>query len=306
MNKKQSLSLVILMLLGIWQASAQVNMDFSKRLENAVSGQDITNKAIKGSVVVVRQSYQVKNKKSGKVFGRNGKKMFGQDYSIGVKTEAGLVLTDAALKPWEDDSAFKKVEKEYDPVISLTEIRDIESDGQVNFTQSPLNFDSNQPQGLWVAQFGTPDTNAMEIDVEEGSKGGWLIWYTADKPLTGTADDSFSIQAVGKKITFTADVTEVDIEPPVSAHTILGAIYISPSYPGGGHVTYRLVGMAVKNGSQWKLRTPFVSFTFEKSSLSQPIGQHNQQTEEQQIGGIQQEDVDVELTPIAQDKKKKK
>lgn len=305
MKRKVLLSLVTLLIWEIAQVNAQVNIEFTKKLENAVNGQDITSKAIIGSVVVVKQSYQVKNKKNGKIYGRNGKKNFGQGFSIGVKTEAGLVLTDEALKPWISDNAFKKVEQNYEPIISLTEIRAVEEKIQADFSQCPLHIGSPQPQGLWIAKAGDVSPYAMEIDTEEGGKAGWLIWYTTEKSLTNDPKEVIGIQAVSKRIELVPDITEFDIDVPSTDKIVLGAIYISPTYLGGGHISYKLVGMAVNTEGQWKLRTPFVGFAYSKANHVQETGQNGSQPKEQQPAEEQQKDENVELTPISKEKKKK-
>lgn len=266
------------------------------------AGQVITECAVSGSVVIVKQSYQVKNKKSAKVYGRNGRSDFGHCYSLGVKTEAGLVLTDCALKPWLFDPAFKKVENDYDPVISLTEIREVEDSGSVKFTQNPLKLDRNQPEGLWIANNNDIAPKFMELDHTEGSKDGWLIWYIAQKDLDNTADGKITLKTISKKVeTSSNGGEECDIESPDGGCNVLGAIFVYPTYPGGGHVTYKLVGMAVKKEKEWKLRMPFVTFSFEKKGseeVEQPVAETEKKEDKAQE--------EVELTPIEKEKTSKK
>ena len=269
-----------------------------KNFPQSTSCDNVVKNAINGSIVVVKQSYQVKHKKNGKVYGRNGRKDFGHYYSIGVKTEAGLVLTDGALKPWLYDSAFKKVEQEYEPVISLTEVRDVESDGQTKFSQYPLKMTRQQPEGLWIANAENMDSNAMEIDQEEGEKDGWLIWFTAKKDLDANPEIGITIQTINKKMGIKAGSEDFDINAPEGGDLLLGGIYVCPTYLGGGHVVYRLVGMTAKEEKQWKLRAPFMEYFFERDQADQ------QQQDEPAVEEAEQEQ-EVELTPIAQDKKKK-
>ena len=267
------------------------------------NNETLVKKALIGSIVVVKQSYQVKNKNTGKVYGRNGKKEFGQNYSIGVKTEAGLVLTDAALKPWLDDNAFKKVEDTYEPFISLTEIRDISSEGNDKFVQCPLQMGRQQPNGVWIANAGDVAHNAMEIDTEDGNKEGCLIWCVALDNLDKDAKAKISLQTVSKAIDLGGG--EISIDSPGDADTTLGAIYVCPAFLGGGHVAYRLVGLAAKEDNSWKLCMPFVGYSYDKSTTveEQP---HDAPNTGDDVTEIPQEDEDVELTPIEGNKKKKK
>lgn len=286
---------IIAIILGIFTDG------YSQLVIGKSAGQIITENAVKGSVVIVRQSYQVKNKKTGKIYGRNGRSDFGHFYSIGLKTDAGLVLTDGALKPWLFDTAFKKVEDEYEPIISLTEIRDIEDSGNVKFTQCPLKLDRNQPEGVWIANNNKIMPNAMELDLTDGTKDGWLIWYLAPKNLDDTPDSKISLQIVSKKVELSGSV-EQDLDSPNGGSNVLGAIYVCPAYLGGGHVTYKLVGVAVKNDKQWKLQMPFTAFSFDKKSVTSDSEYETPKAED----ANEEKQGDVELTPIEKGKKKSK
>lgn len=283
------------------QLLGSIDLDPGKFSKPTICDNEV-RKAIDGSVVIIKQSYQVKNKKNGKIFGRNGRKDFGQNYSIGVNTEAGLVFTDEALKPWLDDSAFKKVEDSYEPFISLTEVREIVNDKQTKFTQCPLKMGHQQPNGMWIANADNVAQNAMELDTEEGSKDGWLIWFVAKNNAEKVPDVTITVLPVSKKIDVNGG--DITVDAPEEADNVLGAVYVCPSYQGGGHVAYRLVGITVKEEQQLKLRTPFVGFTCEKSSTVQE--EQHQDTISQAEEKIQEEQEEIELTPVAQDKKKKK
>ena len=270
------------------------------------AGQIITENAVSGSVVVVKQSYQVKNKKNGKVYGRHGGKEFGQHFSIGVKTENGLVITNAAMTPWAEDDAYKKIEKDYDAFISLTEIREIGKEGKPTYTQCPLEVDSNQPQGLWLAQTKDCKENLLEIDYENGEKEGWIMWYAIKKAPNIDPNSPINIQSITKKVELIGSVTTMDVEALSTGDIVLGGIYVCPTYLGGGHVTYKLVGILVLENGKWLLNAPFAGFSPVKKSKDN--NEKDKPSEEQEIinDEKQEEKENVELTPIDQDKKKKK
>lgn len=280
----------------------QINIDYTKKLEKAFKEQQTVEQAIQDCVVLLKQSYQVKNKKTGNIYGRGGREDFGHIYSIGVKTDAGLVITEEALSPWLFDNAFKKVEQDYSPFISLTEVRDIEKDKNVSFSQCPLQMGRNQPIGIWIANLQATSENSMEINVEEGYKDGWLIWFMASKDLDTDPESEIMMQVNSLKHDVSSDATDIDIEAPTKGNSILGGVYVSPTYLGGGHVAYRLVGMAIKEDKQWKLRTPFAGFSYKKVSKTEP---ENDVTSETDEGGVSEEQ-DVELTLIDKDNKSKK
>lgn len=303
MKRVLTIAIVALFVSSTVKAQLLGSIDFDPgKLTKSTACDDVVKKAIDGSVVIIRQSYQVKNKKNGKVFGRNGHKEFGQNYSLGVKTEAGLVFTDEALKPWLNDNAFKKVEDSYEPFVSLTEVRDIVNAKQTKFAQCPLQMGHQQPNGMWIANAGDVVQNAMEINTEDGGKDGWLIWFVCDNNLEKAPEITIDIQAINKKMEVKGE--DLDIDSPEEVSEVLGGIYVCPTYNGGGHVAYCLVGLAIKEGPQWKLRTPFVGFSFEKSVTIQEEQSHESspQAEKEKI----EEQEEVELTPVAQDKKKNK
>lgn len=263
----------------------------------------IVNKALNGSMVVVKQSYQVKSKKNGKVYGRDGRKEFGEGYTIGVKTDAGLVLTDEALKPWADDNAYKKIENNYEPFISLTEVREIRNNEKTKFVLCPLQLGQQQPKGLWIANTAGIAPNAMEIDTEEGKKDGWLIWFMTKENIGKDP----TVEVVSRVINKDIDVNgaDIDVEAPSDGKAVLGGVYVCPHYLGGGHVSYQLVGVVVKEGKQWKLRTPFVGYAYKKATSVDTTMQEGN-SEDDEIKEQQPEEENVELTPIAQDKQEKK
>lgn len=271
---------------------SQVTIDYTQKLRGVIGEQKIAENAIQGSVVIVKQSYQVKNRDNGKTYGQNGRSDFGHNYSLGIKTEAGLVLTDGALKPWLYDDAYKRVEDKYEPIISLTEIREIEVTERSKFTQCPLRIGRQQPEGMWIADIDYIPSNAMEIDAQDGEKDGSLIWFVTKNNLDNTPNASISVQVVNKKIDVKGG--DIDVDVPSEGNLVLGGIYVCPSFLGGGHVAYKLVGVMVNVDGVWLLRTPFIGMTF----------QTNQQKKDQ--GLLENKSVEeVELTPIGENKKTK-
>lgn len=284
-----SLTIVLSIVCSI---QGQITIDYTKKLQGAIGEQKIAENAIDGSVVVVKQSYQVKSRDNGKAYGRNGRADFGHSYSLGIKTEAGLVLTDGALKPWLYDDAYKRVEDKYEPIISLTEVRDVKVTESTKFEQCPLHIGRQQPEGMWIADISDISSNAMEIDAQDGEKDGCIVWFISQNNLDDMPNSEISIQVINKKIEVKGD--DIDIDVPSGGARILGGIYICPVFLGGGHVAYKLVGAIVDVDGMWRLRTPFIGMTFQ---LKQQAAAEEDSTDKP---------VEVELTPIGENKKGKK
>lgn len=258
-------------------------------------GQIITEKAVEECFVVVKQSYQLKDKKTGKTFGKNGRSDFGHSYSLGVKTCMGLVITDDVLKPWTIDKDFKKVGDAYEPIISLTEVRPLVGKEKLSYVQCPLHIGSNQPDGLWIASTGNNEPNSMEIDSSSGKKEGWIVWLTAKQSLEDNPDASFTLQTLSKEVEVNEN-KDLEIESFNSNDYILGGVYVCPVYSGGGHVSFQLVGVMIKENDKWKLRTSFIGMATDVPSISNNQG----------VNGLDSNEEDLNLTPIEQDKKKSK
>lgn len=267
------------------------------------SGQKITENAVKGSVSVIKQSYQVKNRKTGKIYGRSGRKDFGHSFSIAIKSEHGFLLTEKGLKPWLYDESFKKVENDYEPVISMTEIREISTESK--FIQCPMKIQSQQPaEGIWIANIADSlNTDKLEIDNENGVKDGWLIWFYSPKDSKADELGAVSLQSVNKKIDVKDDKS-IDIDEPANSNHVLGGVYVCPYFIGGGHIVYKFVGMVVKIENKWKLQIPFVGMSHENSSVEpdeKPQEEPNVEEPAQE-----KDDQDIDLTPVEQPKDKKK
>lgn len=282
--------------IALWtsiSACAQLlgSIDFNpKDLSVTASFDSIVTRAINGSIVIVKQSYQVKNRDNGKTYGQNGRSDFGHNYSIGVKTEAGLVLTDGALKPWLYDEAYKRVEDKYEPIISLTEIREVVTDGQTKFIQNPLHIGKQQPEGMWIANGEKVSPNAMEIEGQDGEKEGYIIWFISKKKLDDAPNSAIDVKVVNRRIEVKGE--DIEVDAPSGKKMILGGVYVCPAFLGGGHVAYKLVGCMVNFEGRWMLRTPFIGMTIEK-------------TQEDLSDEDTEQPVEVELTPIDGDKKSK-
>ena len=278
---------VIVVLLYVITLNAQIYVKST--------GQAMVEKAVEESFVVVKQSYQLKDKKTGKIFGKNGRSDFGHSYSLGVKTCMGLVITDDALKPWNTDKDFKKVGDSYEPIISLTEARPLVGKEKLSYVQCPLHIGSTQPDGLWIADTGKNEPNSMEIDNSSGKKEGWIVWLTAKQSLEDNPDVSFTLQTLSKEIEVNEN-KDLEIDSFNSNDYILGGVYVCPVYSGGGHVSFQLVGMTIKDGDKWKLRTSFVGMAIDAPSTSTNQG----------VDGSDNNEEDLNLTPIEQEKKKSK
>lgn len=264
------------------------------------TGQTIAENAVKGCAVIVKQAYQLKDDKTGKAYGRHGKNEFGCNYTIGVKTNKGLIITDNAIRPWNDDSNYKKINGNYTPVISRTEVRDFSVSEKSEFKQQPLKLAANQPHGLYIARTDDSTPSGMEIDYTSGKKKGWLIWYESEKNINEDPNSSISINSINNEMEFKEGQTEYEIDTPTNEKDVIGGIYVCPQFRGNGQINFCLVGIIALSDGKWKLTAPFASE--EESFKEKPeISEVKEDTSQDDDPGLTPVD-----TPTKKDKKNKK
>jgi mannose/fructose/N-acetylgalactosamine-specific phosphotransferase system component IIB len=67
------------------------------------ASEKIIREACTNACVIVEQTYQLKEVKTGNIYGLNGHEEFGSVISLGIATEKGLVVGPRATTPWDYD-----------------------------------------------------------------------------------------------------------------------------------------------------------------------------------------------------------
>ena len=106
---KQTLCIIAL-ILNAFALNAQIYVKST--------GQTMVENAVKPALVIVHSSFQIKDNKTGVLYGLNGKKEFGEYVSFGIMTKEGMVLNEDALFPWNYNEKFSKYRNEYSPILS--------------------------------------------------------------------------------------------------------------------------------------------------------------------------------------------
>lgn len=217
--------------------------------------QEITNQAISGSVVLVRQSYYLVDKTTGEAYGRNNRDEFGSNVSLGVLTTAGVLLTDEAANPWnyEKDFDFKQYEKDYTPEIIKTEINNVDDEHSSFSVQSSV-MKPEQMDGVLLGKIETGNSSKLEIDAEPGKKDGWIIWFLNDGSPDGIESQHISMESYTTSLDITKGKELYEINQPIDSARVVGGIYLNPQFPGGGHVVYKLAGYMIRRDGKWSVR----------------------------------------------------
>lgn len=245
--------------------------------------------AVKSSFFLSKQSYQLRDKKSGELFGVNGKKEFSAQYAIGVKVRGGIILGDRMLQPWLYDSKFGKYKEGYEPVPYQATYTALED--EVSYKE--LEYDSEAQKGIidkLIYRYPS-DVFAGEglaADSTAGIKNGWIIWVTA-KETDWEKTAAVNYVTYQKDLNVSKEDTSFGIEKPKGNLKLLGGLYVVPFYTGIGTIEFKLCGIIVQDTeTTWKVCCPFVV------------------NPENEVKPADKQAVESELTPIGKDKTDKK
>ena len=243
--------------------------------------------AVKSSFFLSKQSYQLRDKKSGELFGANGKKEFSAQYAIGIKVCDGILLGDRMLRPWLYDSKFGRYKDGYEPVPYQTTYTALEE--KIDYKE--LKYDPEAREGVVDKQIYRYPSDVfagkgLAVDSTAGTKDGWIIWVTArETDWEKTAAVNFVTYQ--KTLDISKDNTSFGIEKPKGNKPLLGGLYVVPFYPGIGTVEFRLCGLIVQDTeSTWKVCCPFVGAS------------------KSEVKSADEQEGESELTPITKETKK--
>ena len=265
--------------------------------------QQFIEDVVKSGLFVSKQSFQICDRETGELFGLNGKKEFGVQYSIGVKVPNGFVLTDKAVRPWLYNNKFGKYKQKYDPVFyqaTFSEMTEKARYDSLDYTLAKL--DELVDTTMYKFSSGTFGGKGFVLDGTVGKKDGWIVWITAKKEYDFEKSANLNYTIYRKTITIDADKQSFDISNPNLEQNILGGIYVVPAYTKIGVIEFRLCGIVSFVGDGWKIYCPFVGMKEEAQTSDE--GTSNTEVKN---------DEPSELTPVKdmdkvkkKDKKKKK
>ena len=266
-------------------------------------GQEYVESAIENGFFLSMQNYRVRNKETGKLYGYDGKAYFGVQYAIGVKVRDGLILPEKAMKPWAYDNNFTDYAAEYDAVSNEWLYSPIGEKAAYDSLDCTLE-DCRQVGStrVYMVHSALFDGQGFEIDTSDGFKRGWMIWFTADSDKDLGKEASVNVKAIQKDITVDRNAPYVTIDKLGTDQTIVGGIYIVPTYPRIGVVEFRLCGILVGSDDKWQICCPFVGMDISTPSSDGEGGSGTDVKEGQSGGGL-------DLTPIeekTEDKQKPK
>lgn len=264
-------------------------------LPNLSSGNcEIIQEAIEYGLFITKTNFQICDKETGELFGLNGHKEFGTQYSVGIITTDGIVLTDKAIRPWIYNSKYKKYSEKYDPVFGDSQYRNLEKDAKydslaLNITSQQILVDSAyyKYEALSFEKKGFKICNGYEETI------GWIIWVSADseeKLFDGKLDfqtTKIKVQQSSKK--------PILVDCPVDNQKFLTGLYLVPTVSSAGVIKFSLGGLISVDGEKYILN--LVSSEKEDNS-------ENPKKKESEV--IQEDETLTPIVPVETDKKSKK
>lgn len=227
---------VLLIVILSYDSFAQ--FDFS--LFSSSSQQFIENCSASG-FLIVSQSFQIKDK-NGKKFGLNGNKHFGKTYSLGVKTNGGIYVSDKVLMPWNYDENFSNYEDDYTPVLYKTFIKELKDSVfvETEFVKTEKNY-----------VFLKEEISGFASRKPKESTENWLVWVSGKKDLDSlTKFDDLQFIIYKREADFSK---ETEIEPPVTDGKLFGGIVLTADFSRVGQIQFLLNGLVFESGRNWKI-----------------------------------------------------
>lgn len=223
------------------------------------ANQQFVEQALKGSLFVIKQAYQLEDSVSGQRFGRYGNDVFGTSSKLAVRIQDGFVCDYEIFRPWSHDENYSRYQNTHIPVLSQTSRIEL-GDSIWNVLKLPIdsitvenrlyaiNDSVNFSDGLIVKQYNKP--------VE-----GWVIWLSNDSIIDkyeGRNMPEFTIYK--KTIDFAPDSISYAIERPQSNKNVWGGIFVVPQQTSIGVLQFHLAGVLLKSAENdnWELLKPIL------------------------------------------------
>ena len=206
--------------------------------------------AVKSSFVILHTTYQLEDintKKRFNIEGNDG--YFGESYTIAIKTAEGLMIENAALRPWQYDNNFDFFieDKKYEPVISKVEYRMLDD---TTFTEYPgiIKFEETKPimeNMLYAVTNHKLGKKGLNLKSLEEKNKGFLVWAYSNKSLDSMNYENMNFVASYFELNSEENksVYEINKSQINKNHVVLGGIYILPEITDLGEISFRVLGI---------------------------------------------------------------
>lgn len=215
-------------------------------------GQNLVEDAVGRGFVVVRRDYQLVDS-TGARFGWEGNEEFSSSFSVGIRTEEGLLVGEEYAMPWEGDSNYANFrDLPYRPDATTARWHEA---GTVdhNYVQNPAP--DSLAEGLYLVR---ELREGFPVDHTPGTKQGLLVLFLAGAEVDDGPVKEFSFHMSARTFTVDSVPTAQWIDPlPKTGKRVIGGVFVCQEI-GYGSVRLRLAGVLQQRSGRWVLVTPFV------------------------------------------------
>lgn len=233
---------IILLSLAFFAFQTILHAQWSQSIFNSPN-QQLVEAAVRDGIILVRQDFQLCDTLTNQKYGRNHESNFGTVYSIAVKVQNALSVSNKFVRPWDFDGNYVQYRNsQYRPIISKTSIRSLSDSTFTDFQYENRNIRALKDSVVYFVDSLSHEKRGFIIDHSKGEKDGWLVWAVINDS-TNVENENISLVAYKYKISLEGGLQKYSIgQPTISGH-ILGGIYVCPIVTSIGTVEFMFEGL---------------------------------------------------------------
>lgn len=207
--------------------------------------QRFIEEALSDAFRMVRIEFQLEDTTSHERFNLQGKEYFGFAEGLCVKTASGWLAPASTLTPWKNSHEVKQY-PEYKPAFSYATVL-----SPADTVWKPLDLKalpaSEALPGTSYSCVSEVDTfgPGLSICALDAENEGWIVWIARE-------GNKLSVTTYSHRVAV-ADSTTFGIGRKVVPNGVVGGLYVKPSYPSVGVVSFSLAGLMEKGSDGWKV-----------------------------------------------------
>lgn len=215
--------------------------------------QQMVEDAVSNGIYVIEQSYQIRENATGRMYGSDGKNVFGTTFSLGFKATKGFYVYDKAARPWEYDSNYKQLEKDrYTPVISSTTAYKIGKSNNYDVVKTDTVISLND-ENVWRLDVEKTDSTGFSILKTRGTLMGWVVLATIEKGADLADNPDVNNSIYRRELVINDEDKTISFDAAHELREVVGGIFVVPENTGIGQITFRLAGLIKQEDEKWQI-----------------------------------------------------
>ena len=220
------------------EKAATENASSSVTPSNAASDGEyaLLRKAIDNAFLVVKASYNVRDKESGSNV--SGTDFFSSVYCVAPLLPYGFGVDSRFLKPWKVDPKYD-ANKYGDDLVSIDklEYRKVGDTRLMPYTLNKMTDERLAPDFFHVTDT-TFHNLGLRVELGDGAKNGYMVWFHVN-PENG----EIRYNVVPTNVTFNEN-TIFTVRQPINPETVIGGAFLNLNADEPGCLRLNLMGVA--------------------------------------------------------------